>query len=227
MSNPLLEPSRVKYGAVPFDLIKIEHFVPALDVAIAGAKIAVSKISGSTQPADFGNTIVALETATAAVYDIAYVFSNLRSAHGDAAMHALAKEVMPKLIKLESDINLDAALFQRVQAVQQNLPSTLTTEEKTLVDRTYRSFRRNGAMLDENGKQRLRAIDEELSTLSPQFSENVLKATNNFTLLITDRAELSGLPDSAIEAAAQAAQEKGHANAWLVTLQATKETRSG
>ena len=220
MSNPLLEPSRLKYGAVPFDLIKIEHFVPALDAAIAGAKVAVGKISGSSLLPDFGNTVAALETATAAVYDIAFVFSNLRSAHGDAAMHALAKAVMPKLIELESDINLDAALFHRVQAVQQNLPSAMTAEEKTLVERTYRSFRRNGAMLDENGKQRLRAIDEELSTLSPQFSENVLKATNSFTLLITDKAELRGLPDSAIEAAAQAAQENGHANAWLVTLQA-------
>ncbi|MBM4251964.1 MAG: M3 family metallopeptidase [Deltaproteobacteria bacterium] len=219
-TNPLLQPSSLRHGAVPFGDIKVDHYLPALDNAIIEAKKCLDAIKADTATPNFANTFVALEAATAKVFDIAYVYSNLRSAHGDAAMQALAPQVMPRLIKLESDINLDSALFQRVETAFRHLPSTLTTEQKTLAEKTYRSFRRNGAMLSPADKDKLRALDEELSILGPKFSEHVLKATNAYTLVITDRTELAGLPDSALEAAAAAAVEKGQVGAWLFTLHA-------
>ncbi len=219
-TNPLLRPSGLRHDAVPFTEIKVDHYLPALDEAMAEAKKNIDAIKATAAAPDFQNTIVALEKATAKVFDIAYVYSNLRSANGDAAMQALAPQVMPRLIKLESDINLDAELFKRVETAFRNLPATLTSEQKTLAEKTYRSFCRNGAMLDASAKERLRTLDEELSILGPKFSEHVLKATNAYTLVITKSAELAGLPESAIEAAAAAAAEKGQVGAWLFTLHA-------
>jgi peptidyl-dipeptidase Dcp len=153
------------------------------------------------------------------------VYSNLRSAHGDAAMHALAREIMPRLIQLESDINLDDALFKRVQTLHERRAGLgLDVEQATLLDKTYRAFRRNGGLLEAEAKARLRAIDAELSTLGPQFSENVLKSTNGFEMWLDAPAQLAGLPESAREAAAQAAAERGRPGAWLVTLAAPSLT---
>lgn len=219
MTNPLRVASTLPHAAVPFDRIETSHFLPALDEALAEARVRLDQIKSSAAPANYHNTIVALEEATAGVYDIAYVFSNLRSAHGDSAMHALAKVIMPKLMALESDINLDAALFARVRTVHdQKAEAQLAPEQKTLLERTYRGFKRGGSLLTDDGKAKLRKIDEELSTLGPQFAENVLKATNAYRLVIKDTARLKGLPDSAKEAAAQTARENDETGAWHFTL---------
>ena len=219
--NPLRQTSTLPYEAVPFDRIQVEHYLPALNEAITEAKDLISGLKTQSEPATFANTIVALEQATAAVYDVASVFSNLRIAHGDPSMHALAREIMPKLIELESDINLDADLFLRVQAAAQAMDGqTSTVEEKTLATQMVRSFSRNGSLLDAAGKARLRTIDAELSTLGPQFSENVLKATNEYALVVTDLADLAGLPESALDAARDTGKEKGHTDAYVFTLQA-------
>ncbi len=217
-TNPLLATSDVPFGAVPFERIRHEHFLPALEVAIAEAKANVKAIKADSRPPDFDNTIAALEKASAKVYEIAYAYGNLRAANGDPAMHALAKEIMPRLIELESDVNLDPELFARVKAVSEK-PGVTGEEKKTLVDKTYRSFRRNGGLLGPKEKERLRALDEELSTLGPQFSEHVLKDTNSYELVIADKAKLRGLPESALEGAAATAVEKGKKDAWVFTLQ--------
>jgi len=221
MTNPLLEPSQLPFDAVPFDRVRIEHYVPALAEAIREAKERVLRVKTDQAPPSLENTVVALEQATASVYDIAYIYSNLRSAHGDQAMHALAKEIMPKLIELESDINLDAVLFARVKDVYATLgQKSYTPEQHMLIEKTYRAFCRGGGLLDEAGKAKLRLIDEELSTLGPQFSENVLKATNSYELVVTRVEDLAGLPESAVEAAAQTAEERGRKGSWVFTLQA-------
>ena len=223
MVNPLLETSKLKFGAVAFDRIRAEQFVPALTQAMTAAKAAVERIKADPAAPNFANTFVSLEATTAQVYDIAYIYSNLRSAHGDEAMQALAKKIMPMLMALESDINLDADLFARVQTAHDGLAGeTLSAEERTLAERTYRSLRRNGGLLDAAGKAKLRALDEELSVLGPKFSEHVLKATNAFELVVTDPADLAGLPASAIEAAEICAKDKnkGKAGSWVFTLQA-------
>lgn len=221
MSNPLLEQSVLPYGAVPFDRITPQHFLPAMTATIAAAQAQIKALSEFAGQDTFANTIEPLERATAAVYDVAVCYSNLRSAHGDEQMHALAKSIMPLLTKLESDIYLDAALFARIKRVYQARETlALSSEQRTLLEKTFRAFRRNGAMLSDAQKSQLRAIDDELSTLGPKFSENVLKATNGFELWIDDAAGLAGLPSSAIEAARQAAREKNRPDSHLFTLAA-------
>lgn len=219
--NPLRQTSTLPFEAVPFDQIRVEHYLPALGEAIVEAQAKVARIKANPEGASFANTIAALEDATGTVYDVASVYSNLRIAHGDPAMHALAKEIMPRLIELESDIHLDPQLFERVQAAADKMASgDFSVEQRTLAKQMVRSFKRNGGLLDAPGKQRLREIDAELSTLGPQFSENVLKATNEYALVVTDQAQLKGLPESALESAREAAEEKGHRGAHVFTLHA-------
>lgn len=221
MTNPLTEASKLPFGAVAFDQIKVEHFVPALEAACARARARVEAIKSDDSPATFSAVIERLEAATAEVEHVAYAYGNLRAAHGDAAMHALAKEMMPRLAQLESDFNLDERLFARVQeAYNASQSETLSPEQRTLAEKTFRSFRRGGALLPAEKKQRLRAIDAELSTLGPEFSENVLKATNAFELVLTDKSDLAGLPASVADAAHQQAKERGKSGAWLFTLHA-------
>lgn len=218
-ANPLLTPSSLPWQALSFDSFLPEHFLPATVTACDLARARLAAIKNNPAPADFSNTIVALEAASVEVADVATIYSNLRSAHGDDQMQALAREIMPRLIAFESDMYLDAALFARVRAVfDQRQGLQLTREQLTLLEKTYRAFRRNGALLSPEDKQKLRAIDDELSTLGPQFSENVLKATNGFAMWVTDEAELAGLPDSVREAAKVSAREKGRPDAWLFTL---------
>ena len=227
MTNPLLSPSSLPHEAVPFDRLATEHFLPALTAAILEAKENLAKIRDGREPPTFTNTIVALEAAAAKVYDVAYVYSNLRSANGDQEMQALAKAIMPRLIDLESDINLDAELFARVKSVydqEQGQSTSLSPEGHTLLEQTYRSFCRNGGRLDAAGKGRLRALDEELSTLGPQFSEHVLKATNDFVMVLGGEDELAGLPASAREAALADAKARGLQEGWAFTLQAPSLT---
>ena len=222
MINSLLTKSALPHAAVPFDKIRTEDFLPALETALADSRKSIAAISANTKKPDFQNTIVALEESCSVTYDIAYVYSNLRHAHGDAPMQALAKEIMPRLIQLESDINLDAGLFARVEAVYKSMTTgNFSVEQKTLIEKTYKSFKRNGAMLSPAAKEELRAIDDRLSTLGPEFSDNVLKSSNSFELVVKDRSELAGLPDSLLAAAADTAKERGKAGSFVFTLSMT------
>lgn len=219
-ANPLLIASSLPWQALPFDRFLPEHFLPATIAACDLARKRLVAIKNNPAPADFRNTIVALEQANVEVADVATVYGNLRSAHGDDEMQALAREIMPRLIAFESDMYLDDELFARVRSVYDGRQAlSLTREQLTLLEKTYRAFRRNGALLSSADKQKLRAIDDELSTLGPKFSENVLKATNSYALWITDEADLAGLPDSVREAAKVAGRAKGRADAWLFSLQ--------
>jgi peptidyl-dipeptidase Dcp len=222
MTNPLLKKSSYPHEAVPFDEIRTEHFLPGLEESLARSRRQIDAIKGNPETPTFANTVRAIDEACAETYDIAYVYSNLRHAHGDSGMHALAREIMPRLIQLESDINLDEKLFARVETVYQGRNAAgLTTEQLTLTEKTWKSFKRNGALLSAAEKEKLRAIDEQLSTLGPEYSEHVLKSSNAFELVLTDEQELAGLPDSLVAAARQAAKERGKPDAWVFTLSMT------
>jgi peptidyl-dipeptidase Dcp len=218
--NPLLEKFALKDQAVPFDLIKVEHFLPALTDAIEMAKKNIDEIKKNKAEPSFENTIVALETCSEIVERVVGIYSNLESAHSSEAHQALAKDLFPKYTAFASDVSLDGDVFQKVKVVFDKRTSLdLTKEQLKLLEKSYLSFTRNGALLDEGQKQKLRGLDQELSVLGPLFSENVLKATNNFEMLIDKKSDLDGLPDGAIEAAAFAADGKGHKGQWLFNLQ--------
>jgi peptidyl-dipeptidase Dcp len=218
--NPLLEKFTLKDQAVPFTDIKDEHFLPALDEAIEIAKKNIDSIKKTKSEPSFENTIIQLETSSELLERVMGIYSNLELANGNETLQALAKEIYPKATAFASDVSLDEVIFEKVRVVYDKRKSLdLTAEQNKLLEKTYLSFTRNGALLNEEGKQKLRAIDQELSVLGPQFSEHVLKATNAFEMSLDNKADLEGLPEGAIEAAAMAAEAKGQTGKWLFNLQ--------
>lgn len=219
-TNPLLKPFTNKDQAVPFDLIKVEHYVPAVEEAIKVAKENVAKIKANSAAPDFENTILALESASELADKVAGIYGNLEVAHADEALQALAKEIYPRLTALSSDISLDPEIFARVKAVYDKRESlNLNQEQSRLLEKTYLSFTRNGALLSAADKETLRQIDQELSVLGPKFSENVLKATNSFEMILDKKEDVDGLPEGILEGAAALAESKGHKGKWAFNLQ--------
>jgi peptidyl-dipeptidase Dcp len=220
--NPLLF-SQLKHHAIPFDQLTPELYLPRLKDAIAQAKRDIETIKANTDKPTFQNTIIALENTGEDIDLASNVFFNQLGANTNEKLQALAQEIGPLLSNYSSDISLDEKLFARIKAVYDSTPQ-LNVEETMLLDKYYSNFTRNGALLPASQKEELRAIDAEMSKLSPQFSENVLKATNDFQLIIENKSELEGLPESCVHAAFAAAKEKGLATdsqaKWLFTLHA-------
>lgn len=216
--NPLLQKFTTPDQAVPFNLIKTDQYIPALKVAVDEAKENLKKIK--EQPtATFENTILALEQISEKVDIVAGIYFNLFSSEASAEHQALAQEISLMLSNFSSDISLDAELFKKIKSVYDNQKELkLNGEDLRLTEKMYKDFSRNGALLNEADKEKLREIDQKLSALSPQFSENVLKATNHFELWIDNKEDLAGLPEGAIEAAAIAAEQKNQSGKWLFTL---------
>jgi peptidyl-dipeptidase Dcp len=219
--NILLEEFGTPFNTVPFDRITNQDFLPALEEAVKIGKQEISAIINNTQAPDFNNTIEALERSGELVDRISHIFFNLNAAETSPEIQNLAKEVSPLLTAFSNDITLDQNLFRRVETVyNQREGLDLNTEQKTLLDKIYKGFIRNGANLDDQQKEQLREIDQQLGQLSLVFGDHVLSETNNYFLTVTDVADLAGLPDSVVEAAAQVAQEKGMPGQWVFTLQA-------
>ncbi|MEK6628103.1 MAG: M3 family metallopeptidase [Bdellovibrionota bacterium] len=219
-SNSLLKPLILKDHAIPFNEIKVEDYLPAIHEAIAEAKKNIASIKEHKETS-FENTIAALEQASEKVDRISNIYFNLFSAEANEAHQALAQQISPVLSTFTSDVSLDEAIFQKIKFIYDNRNKlNLKNEDLKLTEKIYQDFSRNGALLDTTKKQELRQLDQELSVLGPQFSENVLKATNSFELWIDLESDLEGLPDGAKEAAAQAAELKGQKGKWLITLQA-------
>ncbi|QDK38939.1 M3 family metallopeptidase [Bdellovibrio sp. NC01] len=219
-NNPLLTKSLAKDEAVPFDKIKVSDYLPAVDESIQIAQANIAKIKADKTPANFDNTIVALEAAAELAEKIGLIYGNMETANADEALQALAQEIYPKFTALSSDISLDPVIFQRVKAVYDSRASlTLTKEQSRLLEKTYLSFARNGALLNEQDKEKLRQIDQELSVLGPKYSENVLKATNAFEMYLDKKEDVAGIPEGILEGAAAAAEAKGKKGQWLFNLQ--------
>jgi len=216
--NPLLEKFNTPFDTPPFHLIKPEHFLSAIQEAIALAKNEIASIKASALP-DFENTVAALDCAGGRLNVISAIFFNLNSAETNDEIQALAREISPLLTAHSNDILLDEELFDRIKQVYaQKDQLNLSEEQETLLDKTYKAFVRNGAQLNGNQKNRLRDIDKELSQLGLKFGENVLAETNKYELVLENEADLSGLPDAVKEAAAQTAEEKGKSGKWVFTL---------
>ena len=219
--NPLLTTPATPYGAPQFDKIKTEHYEPAFDVALAEARADIEAIARNPEPPTFDNTIVALERSGNRLNSVATIFFALQSAETSDEMDAIAERLQPKLVEYSNDIYLDPVIFQRVKTVYDNRADYgLDIQDSMLLDRTYKSFVRGGAGLDEAGKERYRAITNELATLSLKFEQNVLAATNAFTLNIpaADSAKVAELPDFVRESMADEAAARGE-EGWTVTLQ--------
>jgi len=214
MKNPLLEP----FDLAPFSKIKTAHFKPAFEKALKQARQEVDAIAGNPEAPTFENTVVALDYAGYPLERISSIFFNLNSAETNKEIQALAQEISPMLAAFGNDITLNESLFNRIQVVYENTDrERLTPEQRMLLDRKFRHFRRNGALLSEADKKRLRKIDEELSRLKLTFGEHVLEETQKFELHLTEESDLEGLPESAREAAKLVAKSRDK-EGWVFTL---------
>ncbi|MBM4168106.1 MAG: M3 family metallopeptidase [Ignavibacteria bacterium] len=219
--NPLLMQWNTPFGIPPFDQIKDEHFLPAVEAGIAEQRKEVDIIANSTEPPMFANTIEALDATGELLSKVSAVFGNLSSAETNDNLQAIARRITPLTSALRDDIMLNEKLFARVKAVwEQRDKLKLRADQIRLLEETYKNFVRSGANLTPQQKERLRKINEESSLLSLRFGENLLKETNNYRLVIEKKEDLAGLPDGVIAAAADAAKSAGMEGKWVFTLHA-------
>ncbi|RLA67890.1 MAG: M3 family peptidase [Epsilonproteobacteria bacterium] len=217
--NPLLDKFDTKFETVPFDKIKNEHFLPAIKEAIKKAKEEIEKIKQNKADPDFYNVLVDMENASERVYTISGVFFNLHSAETNDELTKLAKDFSPLVTEFGNDVILDEGLFKKVQAVYEKMGELdLSLEQKMLLEKTFKEFKRNGALLNSVEKEKLRELDKELSNLGLLFGDHVLNDTNSFELILSNIDDLKGCPESYIESAAQMAVDKGYEGQWLLTL---------
>ena len=216
--NPFFDsPYATPHGTAPFNDIRQEDYEPAFMEGIRQDEALTDSIADNPDTPTFDNTI-AVDVPDNLLGRVSDVFFNLLSAETNDEMDALAQKISPILTEHANNILLNKKLFERVKAVHE-CHRPLTQEEQTLLDKEYDGFIRNGAALAEEDKEKLRGINKELSRLTLQFSQNNLKATNAFQLHLTCREDLSGLPETSLDAAATAAREKG-LEGWLFTLHA-------
>ncbi len=218
--NPFLAPYGTPWNVPPFDRITNDDYMPAFDKGIADQKGEVDAICARTEAPTFENTVEALEMSGELLGRVSDVFFNLNSAETSDEMQAIAREVAPKLSALNDDIYLNPVLFARVKAVyDQRDDLNLTSEQRRLLHEQYKAFVRGGANLSDKDKEEFRAINERLSVLSLKFGENVLAEDNRYELVIDDRADLAGVPEKYIDAAAETAAKRGYDGKWVFTLQ--------
>lgn len=218
--NPFLEKYLTPHSTVPFDKIKAEHFEPAIEKGIEENRNEIDAITNNPESPDFANTIIAFEKSGSLLNRVTTVFGNLLSAETNDTLQEIAKKVMPLLSEHSNNITLNEKLFSRIKSVyEQKDKLHLSTEQRQLLNNSYKEFIRNGANLTEAAKEKFRELNKRLSLLTLQFSENSLKETNDYQLVLTEEEQLAGLPESAINAAAETAKEKD-VKGWVFTLQA-------
>ncbi len=218
-TNPLIAAWGGEYETPPFEQIKIEHYEPAFDAAIACARAEFRAIVENPAEPTFRNTIVALERQGGLLDRVQGVFYPLLSADTNPEMEELSLKIQPKLTELGNDISLSPELFARVKTVYENPPMFMSAEDKMLLDECYKGFERSGAALSDEDKAKYREITTELGRLGLEFGQNILASTNAFSINITDEAKVEELPEGVREAMALAAKERGESG-WTVTLHA-------
>jgi peptidyl-dipeptidase Dcp len=220
-ANPFFQEWRTPFGVPPFDKIRSEHFLPAIQEGMAQHRREVAAIAASSEPATFENTIVALDGAGLLLERATAVFQNLSSAETSEVLQAIQKQTAPLLAAHRDDVLLDAGLFRRVKAVWDARETlSLEPDQKKLLEDAWKDFVRGGALLPKEGQERLRAINAELAALSVKFGNNLLKETNAYRLVIENRGDPEGLPESVVAAGAETAKRLSLAGKWAYTLQA-------
>lgn len=218
--NPFFEKYNTPHHTFPFDKVKTEHYEPAIREGIRIHLDEIKAITDNTKAPTFENTVAAFERSGKFLNRVTAVFDNMLSAETNSNLQNLAKTIMPLLSEHGNDVSLNEKLFLRIKSVYEHQnQEALTTEQKTLLDKIYKNFVRNGANLSVEQKEKYRELSKQLSLLELEFSENSLKETNEYKLVITDFKQLVGLPESIINSAEEMARERG-IKGWVITLQA-------
>ena len=216
-SNPLLIPYDTPFGAIPYDRITLEHYIPAIKEGIAREEQLIDSICNNSDNATFENTIAALDYAGLLLGDVIGAFNAVATACSNDEILAIEEEMQQLYVTHKNNITLNDRLFARVKAVYESDNSHLTTEQKRLLQQTYDSFVRNGANLAEAERDEYRKLTERLATLGVKFQENSIKDTDAFTLHVTDSTDLEGIPEDVVDAALNNAKENGK-EGWVFTL---------
>ncbi len=220
-NNPFFTEYTTPFKVPPFDKIDTSHYIPAFMRGIAEQQAEVDVITNTKEAASFENTILAYDRSGEILTKVGNVFYSLNSANTNEAMQNIARKISPLITQHRDNLSLNDKLFQRIKAVYLSREkSNLDNDQKRVVEKYYDDFVRNGADLNEADKTKLREINQQLSAASLGFGENLLAETNtNFKLIIDNKADLSGLPDEAVNAAAETAKKSGNEGKWIFTLQ--------
>lgn len=219
-NNPLLEEFDNQYGIPPFEEIKIEHYLPAFKKSIETHKAEIKEIINNVEKPSFENVLNAMEKSGSDLNKVSRVFYNLLSADSSDDLNKIASEISPILSRHNDEIILNQELFTKIKAIYEQRDN-LDSEQRRLTEVVYREFKSKGSLLDEENRKQLQCFNEELSTLSLKFNQNVLKETNNFNMVIESPSDLEGLPDDLIHIAKEQAIDAGMENKWL--FKATRE----
>ncbi len=220
-ANPILEDWDTPFGVPPFDRIESEHYLPAFRASMEAHNAEIDAIIANPDAPTFDNTIEALELSGSKLSRVSRIFVAVDGANSDDVTRETAKTIAPELSAHNDNISLNKELFERVLAVyEQRDGLDLSAEQAHLLNETHKQFVRSGANLEDAAQEKLREINSELAELSQQFSENLLDETNNFELLVTDRADLGDIPASLVALAAEEAKRRGHEcdECWVFTL---------
>jgi len=218
--NPFFSEYSTPNGVPPFDKIKAEHFLPAFDEAMERHNAEIEAIVSNPEAPTFENTIVVLDQSGRMLMKVGSALSIMTGTMSDSVYQSIEKEINPKLTGHYDNINFNGKLFERIKTVYDDTANVakLTTEQKMLLDRKYKGFVRSGIMLEGSKQDRLREINKELSSATLAFSQNVLKDTDNYELIIDKKEDLAGLPEDVVEAAAKTASGKGYEGKWVFGL---------
>jgi len=217
--NPFFSEYTTPFGVPPFDKIEVAHYKPAFEKGMAEHKKDIDVLVNNSEEPTFENTIVALDQAGELLNKVMYAFSGQSSVNTTDEIQELEQELYPILSAHSDDISLNPALFARVKAVYDNQASlNLDKEQKKLLEETYKGFVRSGANLDADKQAKLRELNEQISVLELTFGQNTLKETNAFKLVIDNKEDLSGLPETLIAAAAETAAADSMEGKWVFTL---------
>ncbi len=221
MDNPFLRPYDTPFEVPPFEQIEISHYLPAVEEGIKQHQREIETITSNSEAPTFENTILAFDESGDLLERVTTVFFNLNSASTSEEMQVLAREISPKVTEHSDNIMLNKDLFQRVKTVYDQRESlNLDAEQMRVLEKYYKDFERSGANLSDEDQTKLRALNQELSNLRLQFGENLLAETNkNFQLVVDNEADLAGLPEGVIAAAADEANKAGMTGKWVFTLQ--------
>lgn len=218
--NPFFKDFKTPYNTIPFDKIKNEHFEPAILEGIKKHQSEIDAIVNNIEKPTFQNTIETFEASGRLLNQVLTVFYNLQSAETNDELQVIAEKMVVPLSEHQNNISLNIELFKKIKQVYDEREQyTLTPEQKTLLDKTYKGFIRSGANLSIEQKEIYRSLTQRLSLLGLKYGENNLKDINEYQLIITNKLQLAGLPDSAIEAARHTAEEK-KIEGWVFTLHA-------
>ncbi len=219
--NPFMKPYDTVYEIPPFDEITIEDYVPAFDAGIAEAKASIDSITSNPEAPTFANTILALDNISPTLERVMSVLMSLTEAHSSPELQTVSEELLPRYTAFSDEMMMNPELFQRVKYLYDRRDSLgLAHDETRALEETYKGFARNGALLDADKQARLKDVNSRLANLYIKFNKNLLEATNAFEIVVDNKEDLAGIPQSTVDNAAEEAKSRGKEGKWVFTLHA-------